>query len=218
MPATVIAISAQTGSGGFAIAHGVAEALRFRYYDWEITSEAASRAGVSPNDVIAAEHVPGFMERMMRRLAAVSTVSVDSSPAFNEPTASTWSLAMQSLTSDDYRQFIERIVLELAERGDAVIVGHAGQYTLRKTPGVLRVLVHGSVERRAERLAAEQETDLKQALETVKASDRDRRELLRRLYRFDWLDSSNYDLTLSTDHLPLEFATDTIVTAAKAIP
>ena len=61
MPASVISFSVETGSGGFAIARRVSDRLGFRYYDWEITSEAAARAGVSPNEVIAAERVPSFL-------------------------------------------------------------------------------------------------------------------------------------------------------------
>lgn len=215
MPASVVALSVQTGSGGFTVAHHVADRLGFRYYDWEITSEAAARAGVTPNDVIAAERVPGFVERIMRRLGAVSTVSIEGGPTFAEPTPAMWNTVIQSLTSDDYRQFIEKIVLELADRGDAVIVGHAAQDTLRDRPGVLKILIHGSVKTRAARLAAEQGTDLEKAMTAVKQSDKDRSELMKRIYHFDWLDADMYDLTLDTDHLSVEFAADSIVAAAE---
>jgi cytidylate kinase len=217
LAATVIVISAQAGSGGFSIARQVADALGMRYYDWEITSEAAARAGVTPNDVIAAEHIPGFLERVMRRLGSISTVNVEGGPSFTELSPATWT-AVQGLSSDDYRDFIGRVVAELADRGDAVIVGHAAQYTLRDRPGVLRVLVHGSLASRSERLAAEQGTDVEQAAAAIKQSDRDRAELLKRVYHFDWLDAGHYELTLNTTQLSLDFSVDTIVTAAKAMP
>ena len=57
MPADVVALSVQNGSNGYTIARRVAEALRFRYYDWEITLEAARIAGVPPAEVAAAERV-----------------------------------------------------------------------------------------------------------------------------------------------------------------
>ena len=217
MAASVIVISAQAGSGGATIAHQVAESLGMRYYDWEITSEAAARAGVSPNEVIAAEHVPGFLERMMRRLGSVSTVGVEGGPAFSEPSPATWT-TIQGLSSDDYRDFICKVVLELAERGDAVIVGHAAQQTLKDRPGVLRALIHGSLAVRAERLAAEQGIDNEQAKAAVKQSDKDRTELFKRVYHFDWLDADMYELTFNSDRLSVEFTADAIVTAAKALP
>ena len=214
MTATVITLSVQTGSGGFAIARQVAERLRFRYHDWEITAEAAARAGVSPNEVLAAEHVPGFVESMMRRLGTASAVTVEGAPMFSELSSSTWTAALQSMTSEDYRQFIERVVLELAEQGETVIVGHAAQHTLRQRPGTLRVLVLGSLDQRAERLAHEQAMSEEQTLKQIKESDKERAGLMKRVYHFDWLDAAVYDLCLNTDLLSDEFAVDTVVAAA----
>ena len=218
MPATAIAFSVQTGSGGFAVARQVSESLGYRYYDWEITSEAATRAGVSPTEVIAAERVPGFVERMMRRLGAASAVTVEGSPLFGELSPAAWTNAIQSMTSDDYRQFIERIVLELADRGDAVIVGHASQYTLRDQPGALRVLVHGSLEQRTQRLAIEQDLPMEEAKARVKQSDKERGDLLRRVYHFDWLEAGIYDLSLNSDRLSPDFMARTVVEAARDFP
>jgi cytidylate kinase len=217
MPASVVTISAQTGTNGYAIARGVAEALNFRYYDWEITMEAASRAGVSPDQVIAAERIPSFIERIMNRLSTIPAVSVESMSTVNEPSATMWSNAVQGLSSDAYRQFIEKIVLEMAQVGEAVIVGHAAQHTLRDQPGVLRVLLHGSLERRSERVAAEQNISLDQARTGVRESDRQRGELFKRVYQFDWNDATMYELILNTDKIASDFAIETITAAAKAL-
>ena len=218
MPANVITLSVLIGSGGYSIAHHVADRMGLRYYDWEITSEAANRAGVSPSDVIAAERVPGFLERMMARLGAVSAMTVEGGAGFADPSPAVWDTALQSLTSDDYRQVIEQVVEELANQGNAVIVGHAGQHILRQRSDTLRVFVTGSLARRTERLAFEQGIDFVKAEGLVKQSDRDRRDLLKRLYHFDWLDASVYDLTLNTDRLSTEFAAESIVAAAAALP
>jgi len=218
MPANVITLSVLNGSGGYSIAHQVADRMGLRYYDWEITSEAASRAGVAPSDVIAAERVPGFLERMMGRLGAVSAMTVEGGAGFADPSPAVWDTALQSFNSDAYRQVIEQVVEELANQGNAVIVGHAGQQILRQRPEVLRVFVTGSLASRSQRLALEQGIDFVKAESLVKQSDKDRRELLKRLYSFDWLDSSHYDLTLNTDRLAIEFAADTIAAAAAALP
>jgi len=55
MAASVVTFTVQLGSGGFAIAHQVAEKLGFRYFDWEITSEAAARAGETPARAAASD-------------------------------------------------------------------------------------------------------------------------------------------------------------------
>jgi cytidylate kinase len=215
MPANVVAFSVQTGSGGFTVAHRVSDQLGFRYYDWEITSEAASRAGVTPNEVIAAERVPGFLERMMRRLGAVSTVSLEGSPGFSEPSPAMYNAALAGLTSDDYRQFMRRWLWSLPIAGRVIV---AMPPSTCANAGVLRVLIYGSATLRAERLASDQGLEMEKAKATVKQSDKDRGELLKRVYHFDWLDSGMYDLALNTDHLSLDFATDVIISAAREWP
>jgi len=210
----VISLTVLNGSGGYSIAHHVADRMGLRYYDWAITSEAADRAGVTPSDVIAAERVPGFMERMMSRLGAVSAMTVEGGTGFADPSPAVWDTALQSLTSDTYRQVIEQVVDELANQGSAVIVGHASQHILRQRSGVLRVLITGSLASRSRRLALEQGIDTVRAETMVKQSDKDRRELLKRLYNFDWLDSANYDLAI----ISVDFAADTITAAASTLP
>lgn len=218
MPANVVSLSVQNGSGGYTIARRVAEALSFRYFDWEVTTEAARLAGVSPSDVLAAERVPGFFERTMRRLGAISSMTMEGGPGFSDPSPAVWSTAIESLTSEDYRQFIEAVVKQLASDGDAVIVGHAGQYILRDRPGVLKGFIHGSLEVRADRHAREQNIGRDEALNLLKQSDKDRRNLLRTVYHLDWADAANYDITLNTDHLSEDWAVETIVAAAREMP
>lgn len=213
MPIGTITISVQLGSGGFALARSVAEQLGFRYYDWEITSQAAEMAGVSPEIVAAADRVPGFIERMMRRLSAAPVLSPEE--AVLEPAPAMVGAAVQSLTSDDYRSFVDKVVREISGQGDAVIVGHAAQAILRDQPGVIKVLVVGSVGRRAERLAIEQSVTAEQAAATIRQSDKDRAELFRRIYHIDWLDASLYDLCLNTDNVPNEIGAEAIVTTVR---
>jgi cytidylate kinase len=218
LPANVIALSVQNGSGGYTIARRVAETLSFRYYDWEITSEAAQMAGVPPTDVVAAERVPSFFERTMRRLGAISTMTMEGSPGFAEPSPALWSTALESLTSDDYRQFIEKVVRQLGATGEAVIVGHAGQYLLRDTPGVLKGFVHGSLPVRSGRHAVEQGISRDEATKMLTQSDKDRRNLLRSVYHFEWSDASLYDITLNTDRFSEDWCVDALVSAAREMP
>ncbi len=218
MTANVVALSVETGSAGFPVAHQVADLLGFRYYDWEITTEAAALAGVPPSDVAAAERVPGFFERFMRRLGAASAMSIEGTTGFIDPSPEIWDTALQSLSSDEYRKLIERVVKELAESGDAVIVGHAGQYLLRDRPSTLRVLIHGSLAARKQRLAIEQNISPDEAEALIKQSDKDRRDLLRRLYRFEWTDAAMYDIAINTDRVPPEIAAEAIVSIARHVP
>ncbi|HXH22536.1 MAG TPA: cytidylate kinase-like family protein [Dehalococcoidia bacterium] len=215
MTAATVTFSVQLGSGGFAIARAVAEKLGYRYYDWEVTSQAAEMAGVSPDVVQQAERVPGFLERIMRRLSTAPALTAEE--AVLEPAPAVMVSAVQSLTLDDYRQFIERVVRELADKGEAVIVGHAAQAILRERPGVFKVLILGSLRRRSERLAAEQGVSVEQAMATIKQSDKDRAELFKRAYHIDWLDAAVYDLCINTDTVPVDVGVEFVSAAARAM-
>src|SRR5919106_2756136 len=143
MVVNVVTFSVQLGSDGQAIAEAVAAKLGYRYYDAEIVSQAADIAGVSPDTIAAAERWPTFVERMLERLALTTVVSEGVLPA--PPT----NAGAMMLTSADYRALIEQVVHSLAEEGECVIIGHAGQAILQQTPRVFKVLIHGSKERRA---------------------------------------------------------------------
>jgi cytidylate kinase len=209
MTASVVTFCTQMGTGGSRIARAVAEKLRFRYYDWEVISQAASEAGVSPEvlAVATSERSPGFFERMMAHLAGPpGGDEVSTGPAQPRPSM---------LTSDDYRQFLDRVVRELGSRGDAVIVNHSGQAVLHGQPGVLKVLVTGSHDRRVERLAQSQGIDKAAARKLIEDSDQQRADYYKRVHRIDWLNMSNYDLALNVDHVQADLAVDMVATTAR---
>jgi cytidylate kinase len=211
MPVKVVTFSVQQGSDGHRIAQLVGQKLGFPYYDNEIVSEAASIAGVSAETVAAAERWPTFIERMLERLAMTTVVSegVMPAPPSNSP-------SMMMMTSADYRAIIEQVVGNLAERGACVIVGHAGQAILKNTPSVFKVLVAGSVEKRAGRLREERGISEKEALAIIKDSDRQRVDFFKHVYNVDWLDSSLYDMSLNTDDIDIETAVNMVMTGIES--
>lgn len=206
MPVNVVTFSVQQGSDGHRVAQLVGQRLGFPYYDAEIVSQAASIAGVSPETVAAAERWPTFIERMLERLAMTTVVSEGVMPA---PPSTNPSMMM--MTSSDYRQIIEQVITNLAERGSCVIVGHAGQAVLKNTPAVFKVFVSGSTERRAKRLMEELGLNEKDAKELVKSSDHQRVEFFKHIYGVEWHDSALYDMTLNTDDIEPETAVELVM-------
>ena len=211
MPVNVVTFSVQQGSDGHRVAQLVGQKLGFPYYDNEIVSEAAQIAGVSPDTVAAAERWPTFIERMLERLAMTTVVSEGVMPA---PPSTTPSNMM--MTSSDYRAIIEQVVTSLADRGSCVIVGHAGQAILQNTPAVFKVLVSGSPEGRVKRLMADQELSEKEAKDLVKSTDQQRADFFKHVYDIEWLDSSNYDLTLNTDDIDIDAAVALVMTGIES--
>jgi cytidylate kinase len=211
MTASVVTFSTQIGSGGSSIARAVAEKLRFRYYNWEVISQAANQAGVSPEvlAIATSERPPGFFERMMARLGGLD--------AGEDLSSVTPGPRLSMMNSDDYRQFLEHVVRELGAQGDAVIVNHSGQVILRDASGVLKVLVTGGPERRAARLAQVQGLELPAARKTIENSDTQRAGYFQRVYHVDWLSMRNYDLAVNSDHVSDDLAVDIVTAAAKEL-
>ncbi len=216
LDASLITFSVQVGSGGVEVARSVANRLGYRYYDWEVTSHAAEEAGVSPETLAAAERVPGFFERIFQRMAGAG-LYVDDALIPLAPGSAMSFQAIRMLTSDEYRNLIERSVRELARQGEAVIVGHAGQVILRDEPAAFKVLVHASPAQRVRRLAADERMAPEQAEILVRESDSIRDRFFRHFYRVDHLDARLYDLALDMDRLDAKVATDLVVQAACSL-
>jgi cytidylate kinase len=216
MTAKTVTFSIEVGSGGFEIARAVAEQLKYRYYDWEIVNEIASKVGAAPDQVAAAaERLPSLAERIMQQLAFVSYASPESS--LGDPSPDTLRSALQTQSDDHYRKLIEVLVRDLGARGEAVIVGHASQLTLAKTPGVLKVLIHGSFEHRTERLAAERSISTAEAESVLKQLDKQRATFFKKVHNADWLEATHYDLSIGTDQLSLSDAEAWVLAAADSL-
>jgi cytidylate kinase len=201
----VVTISRCLGAGGEEIARAVAQELGFRYTDEEIIARAAREAGVSPKLVAEAEHTPGLITRILENMARTPLASEG------------WSGAamMPANTKTDYASLIARIVREVANEGDVVIVAHGASIPLASMGGLLRVFVTGSEGVRAERVAIETELDASEARKVIAESDRQRRDYLRRFYDVPQELPTHYDLVLNTDALALPLAVQLIVSAAK---
>lgn len=186
----VITISRQYGSLGSITAQHVADRLNYAIVWRELINQAATRAGAP--DVALAE------------IDELDLLGVT-------PT-------VESLQA--YIQAVNMVVMELAKKGNVVIVGRGSQVILREFHDVVRVLMVAPLALRAERIATRLSISLRAARAQVKASDRHRKRFLRRFYGVHWDDPALYDLVINTQHLTADDAVDLICRAAQqpAIP
>jgi cytidylate kinase len=105
------------------------------------------------------------------------------------------------VTSSDYRRFIEGVVRDIGEHGDAVILGHGAGIILADRADNLRILITGTAKPRAQRIVEMMDVDEKQALKVVERTDRERVDYFRRFYNSEWLSPTTYDLCLNSDKL-----------------
>jgi cytidylate kinase len=96
-----------------------------------------------------------------------------------------------------------------------VILGRAGQAVLQDRPETLHVQIIAPAAVRAERLALRLQIPLDGAIAQVEASDRFRRNYLKRFYQLRWDDPSLYDLVLNTARLEPLAAAQSIANAVS---
>jgi len=178
---SAITISRQMGSQGAELAFQVAQRLGWRRVCRDLINQAARAAGV-PQVALAAIDELGFLGL--------------------RPSAREWGA---------YQGQVERIIRELADAGDVVIVGRGGQVVLRGRPDVLHVRVVAPMEVRVARLRQERNLSADSAYACLEASDRARARYLRRSHGVRPDDPALYHLVINTGLLELSRATDVIL-------
>jgi cytidylate kinase len=179
----VVTISRQIGSGGDEVARQVADRLSYRLVEREVINRAALQAG-APEVALA----------MIDELHLLGL----------------------SPSCEDCQAYIDaaRLVMDdLAAGGNVVVVGRAGQVVLAGRPGVLHASIIAPAGLRAARLAQQRSISLQAAQAQVNASDRYRRNFLKRFYNARWDDPQWYDLVISTSRLTIDDAVGLICQA-----
>jgi cytidylate kinase len=181
-----ITISRQMGSLGREIGRRLGEQLGWRVVAREVINEAARRSGAPE-----------------AALAAIDELNLLGSCPSPEACLA-------------YRQAVDQVVQEIAGQGRLVLIGRAGQVILAGRPDVLHLRTIAPRELRAERVAEWQGIPLRAALAQIEASDRFRKNYLKRFYGIDWNDPIQYDLVINTGRVTLDQALQLILAALHA--
>jgi cytidylate kinase len=203
----VVCISSATGAGAEEIAQLVAERLGLRIIDEAIIARAAQEAGVEHEVVADVERRKSFIASLFRDLGtSAGFVAAGSGyPVVDE----------DSLSTDDLRTLIRTAIEETADQGEVVIVSHAASIALAEREDVLRVLVTGSPEARAARVAATRGIWDDAADKQIADADAGRADYFRRFYDLRRELPTHYDLVVNTDRIGTREAADLIVQAAS---
>ena len=132
MKKTIITISREFGSGGRTIGRKVAQELGFAFYDKELIEKVAEESGFDKQ----------YIEEQGEYAPAKSAFAY----AFIGRDRNGMSV------SDYIWQAQRKIILNLAEKGNCVIVGRCADYILQDREDCLNVFIHASMEKRAERI------------------------------------------------------------------
>jgi cytidylate kinase len=114
-----------------------------------------------------------------------------------------------------YLQAVQTVIQNLAQEGNTIIVGRAGQAILQNHPGVLHLRVVAPLATRIQRIVEIHGFSPQAARAQIEASDRYRTDYLRHHYGTGWDDPTLYHLIINTGQLDLEIAADVVCTAAR---
>ncbi|MCB6416376.1 cytidylate kinase-like family protein [Faecalimonas umbilicata] len=180
----IITIGREFGSGGRELGRRLAEELQIAYYDKEIITEISKRTSLSEK----------YVQHITENRPVISfPIHVGRSfyPSVNP--------ILQK--SQELYQEQKKIIIEMAEKSDCIIVGRCADYILAdRNP--FRIFVYADVESKMKRCrekADEHEhfSD-KELLQHIKEIDRNRSKYYEFYTDQKWGDKLNYDLCINT--------------------
>jgi len=164
---SVVTISHAAYSGGSAIAERVASELGYRSVDREVLIEASKRYGIPEAKYTEILETQGHW----------------------------WERWRESLRL--YRITLQAAMCEMAQSGNLVYHGRAGQQLLPGIRHVLKVLIVAPMDYRIQQVRAQQGMDAENARQYIRELDRVRSRRFRAVFNEDWLDPVAYDLVLN---------------------
>lgn len=195
MSKNIITVSREFGSGGRAIGEAVAKRLNYQYYDKDIIAKVAKETGFSEEYVAKSGEYANS-----KNIFAYAFTGRD----------------LNGMSIDDYVFNAQRkIILDIAEKGNCVIVGRCADYILRERDDVLNVFIIGEPEKKIERIKSMYSVSESEAKKLIK--DTDKKRSINYNYYTDqiWGRNHNYAITLNSSILGMDKCIDIIEKLAK---
>lgn len=184
MAKRIIAISREFGSGGRFIGEEVAKKLGIAYYDKEVINQIAEQSGLAP------EFVQNNAELSPRKGIFA------------------YAFSGRDITGKSVEDMVyeaqQKVILEIAEKEECVIIGRNADFILRNRSDVFNVFVHGNMPEKIKRICKLYDVTESEAAKMI--TDTDKRRMAN--YNFyteqKWGMACNYTLSLNSSQLGYE--------------
>ncbi len=195
----VITLSRHFGAGGKTLGAMVAKKLGFAYLDDEIINLVLEkvRSGEWP-DVLEKKfdgkllpYVPDLVSKGRKEM------SLDDKKGGTEEVISV--------------ALLQQLLLQVAEEGNAIIVGRGGQYLIRDHKDAFHVMLVADLEDRVQFMEERYSLSLKKALQVVNREDKRRQNFYRLLGKADYDQPDIYHLVMNMSKLSLEKACELLI-------
>ncbi len=189
-PHRAITLSRQMGSGGSYIGHLAAREIGFTFVDREVLRQAAEHLGTEVSQLEHRdERSSGLIEKLLRGFFLGAPEAPASFQHLKRP-----------VYDRDLFSLECRIMNEIADRYNAVIIGRGGFFALRNRPAgsVIRVFVHAPLEFRVQRVMKARNIPEAEARSIVEECDIRRSRFIRDMVGVEWTDARNYHLCIDS--------------------
>jgi hypothetical protein len=215
----IVTISRQLGSQGALIAARVAAALGLPLVDRDYVSKAALAVGVPAGllQKLMYEGQHSFAGQIMDSLGSEPPELPDRPVPAPGPLEGIFTpmLAPSSISLEDGVQTIGRVIVNIANRQDVLVLGQGGQLWLRDRKDACHVQVVAPYDLRVERVASGRNVSRATARRLLRISDQARSQYLARYHGVNWLDPLLYHCVINTGPTPVEVAVSMIVQATR---
>jgi cytidylate kinase len=174
MDIRVITLEREYGSGGGDIAAKLAAKLGWKLWDQLLTEEIARRLDCDCGSV--AKHEEKKDPAFYRLMKAFMRGSFEGS--LNAP-------RLHMVDTECVREVVQKLLPEIADAGNCVIVGRGSAYYLGKRPDAFHVFIYAPFYERVRRLQATGKSE-KEAMELAETVDRERAEFIHKYFGVDW--------------------------------
>ena len=197
----VITISRQFGAGGETLGRMIADELGYTFVDNEIIQRIAKEASVSPNFVKLVEQEGGTrLSKVISKMVSkrwVGRILADDRGYIDEQI---------------YMDYLVLIIAQIADEGDALILGRGSQYILKDHPDTFHILLISELDNRVKFLEERYDMSNKKAIQTVNNEDKRRVNLYSKLGKKDFDNSALYHMVLNMGRVTLESALKQVCT------
>ncbi|MCU0591453.1 MAG: cytidylate kinase-like family protein [Desulfobacterales bacterium] len=191
----VITISRQFGAGGKTVGKMVADRLGYTFADDDIIQMVAEAANVSPHWVESIEkEAGGKLSRVVSSMVSkrlVDRILKDERGYMDERL---------------YLDYLVVIIAQIAEEGNAVILGRGSQYILHDHPDAFHVLLVSDLKSRVKFMTERYDFSESQAAQIVNREDKRQLNLYRKIGKTDYDNPALYHLVVNMAKMDLATA------------
>lgn len=197
-----ITIERGFGSGGKTVGAMLAERLGVEYYDRDLSRLSSEFSGI--DERLFVQFDQNVRSRLFRKYSPADLEAILSPDD-------------EKFVSDDNLFRLQaRVINNLANRENCIIIGRCSGFVLRGKPNLLRVYIHAPLVNCTDNAQERYGLSQDEARQMVLKADANRRKYFKYYTGgLDWSDSVNYDLTINTAELSFEQAADMVMAAMK---